>query len=275
MRIRSVTVRNYRVHRELTIHFDDSRTLIGGPNECGKSTLVEALHRALFLKAKVSGDAQKSMVSTLFAGAPEVVVAFTAGEREYLLAKRFSGGNGTTTLAEVGGATWHGEEAEARLASLLKVQALGGGRGVGERLFQQWSHLWVWQGCAGDDPSAHANLQKDGLLQRLQQTGGAAALQSEMDSRIAAQFAAARETIFTQAGKPKSGSELDKAENEANQAETNRQLASERVERLRDAVRDFEESTRTSARAAEDLNKLAQQKDEVDARLSRVEELSR
>ncbi len=197
MRIKSVTIRNYRVHRDLTVQLDDSRTLLGGPNECGKSTLVEAVHRALFLKSKVTGDVQKSMVSTWFAGSPEVEIGFAAGNSDYVLAKRFSGNTGTTRLVQVGGETWHGDDAETRLASLLKVGAVGGGRGVGERVAQQWSHLWVWQGQSGSDPSEHANLQKDGLLQRLQQTGGAAALQSEMDARVAARFAAAKEEIFT------------------------------------------------------------------------------
>ena len=46
----------------------------------------------------------------------------------------------------------------------------------------------VWQGQAGDDPSPHATAQQSGLLQRLQQMGGAAALQSELDARVAWQL---------------------------------------------------------------------------------------
>ncbi len=275
MRINSVTVRNYRVHRELTVEFDRSRTLIGGPNECGKSTLVEALHRALFLRSKLTGDAQRGMVSTRFAGAPEVEVSFTVGSSDYVLAKRFSGTSGTTRLVQVGGTTWHSEEAETRLASLLKVEAVGGGRGVGERVAQQWSHLWIWQGQSGSDPSEHANLQKNGLLQRLQQTGGAAALQSELDALLAARFAAANDEIFTQAGRPKAGSDLEKSESEAHHAETNRQQAAERVEKLREAVRDFEEATHTIARAATDLQGLNQQREAVEVKLGRVDELLR
>lgn len=275
MRLKSVTIRNYRVHHDVTVQLDDSRTLIGGPNECGKSTFVEAVHRALFLKSKVTGDVQKSMVSTRFTGSPEVEVGFAAAGSDYVLVKRFSGTTGTTRLVQVGGHTWHGEDAETRLASLLKVEGVGGGRGVGERVAQQWSHLWVWQGQSGGDPSEHANLQRDGLLQRLQQTGGAAALQSELDAQVAARFAAAKEEIFTHAGKPKTGSELEKAESEANQAETNRQRAAERVEKLRDAVREFEAATLTIAGAETDLKQLNHQKEVVEAKLSRVAELRR
>ena len=159
MHIKSITIRNYRVHRELSVPLDDFRTLIGGPNECGKSTLVEAVHRALFLKSKITGDVQKSMVSNCFPGAPEVELAFSVGGSNYELSKRFSGNNGTTRLVQHGKEPWFGEDAETRLAALLKVEALGGGRGVGERIVQQWSHLWVWQGESGNDPSQHANLQ--------------------------------------------------------------------------------------------------------------------
>ena len=275
MRLKYVTIRNYRVHHDVTVQLDGSRTLIGGPNECGKSTFVEAVHRALFLKSKVTGDVQRSMVSTRFAGSPEVEVGFTAAGSDYVLVKRFSGTTGTTRLVQVGGETWHGEDAETGLASLLKVEGVGGGRGVGERVAQQWSHLWVWQGQSGSDPSEHANLQRDGLLHRLQQTGGAAALQSEMDAQVAARFAAAKEAIFTQAGKPKTGSELEKAESEANQAETNRLHAAERIEKLRDAVREFEDATLTIARTETDLQQLTDQKEAVEAKLSRVAELRR
>ena len=273
MRIKSITVRNYRVHRDQKIQLDDSRTLIGGPNECGKSTLVEAVHRALFLKSKVTGDVHRSMVSTCFAGMPEVELVFTVGNADYILTKRFGGKSGTTRLVQVGGETWLGDEAETRLATLLKVEPLGGGHGVAVRLAQQWSHLWVVQGQSGGDPAEHANLQKDGLLQRLQQIGGAAALQSDLDARVAGKFATAREEIFTQAGKAKTGSELERAETEAARAETNRQRASERVEKLRDAVQDLEAANETIACKKVLLQTLAEQRKAVETKLFRVEEL--
>jgi DNA repair exonuclease SbcCD ATPase subunit len=43
-----------RLHGDLEFSFSPRLTLIGGPNESGKSTLVEALHRALFLKASAT-----------------------------------------------------------------------------------------------------------------------------------------------------------------------------------------------------------------------------
>ena len=132
MRLLPATVRHYRVHHELRIDFDESRTLIGGPNECGKSTLIEAIHRALFLKSKVTGDVQKSMVSTTSPGTPEVDVVFEASGRNYEITKRFSGNTGTTRLVETGGSTWLGDEAESRTAAPPGREANGGGPGVGD-----------------------------------------------------------------------------------------------------------------------------------------------
>src|SRR3954470_6033110 len=98
MRLTSVLLRQYRVHRELHVEFDRSRTLIGGPNESGKSTLVEAIHRAFFLKANGTTEHHRAMVSTLYPGHPEVEVAFEAGGVTYQLKKRF-GASGTVTLS--------------------------------------------------------------------------------------------------------------------------------------------------------------------------------
>jgi len=219
MKLLSATVRNYRLHRDTTVAFDGSRTLIGGPNETGKSTLIEAIHRGLFLKATVTGEAQKSMQSSLFPGHPEVEIRFAADGDEYHLIKRFSGGNGTAQLAHVGGTTLQGDAAESRLAQLLGVEEPGGGRGVLDRVSRQWAHLWVWQGMSGEDPAVQTADQQTQLLQQLQRSGGTVAMQSELDGKVAARFSGAREQTFIRGGNPRAGSDLDKAQAEMREAE--------------------------------------------------------
>lgn len=275
MKLLSATVRNYRLHRDLNIDFDQDRTLIGGSNESGKSTLIEAVHRGLFLKSTVTGEGRKSMVSTLFPGHPEVEVCFATNAAEYRLTKRFSGASGTTQLVQVGGQTWQGEEAESRLAGLLGVAELGGGRGILGRVSEQWSHLWVWQGMSGDDPSGHAASQQAYLLHQLQQTGGAVAMQSELDGRVASRFAQGRDQIFVRAGSARSGSDLDKAQTEAELAETIRAAALQRLDRLRQAVQDFEDASSTIQRTASDLEDLRLQRQGVNEKISRTEEFRR
>jgi len=274
MKLISATVRNYRLHREVTVAFDPSRTLIGGANETGKSTLIEALHRGLFLKANVTGEAQKSMVSTIHNGHPEVEVRFVAKGAEYLIMKRFSGANGSTHLTKIGGGTWRGEEAEGRLHELLGVTGVGNRVNL-ERIRRQWAHLWVWQGMSGNDPTVSAVGQQTELLQQLQQAGGAVAMQSEFDARVAARFGEDKERIFVRAGTARTGSDLARAQTDAEQARAEHAAASERLARLEQTVREFEEAAATARRASIDLEKLTEQRTQTEEKLAQAEELSR
>ena len=273
MKLLSATVRNYRIHREATVVFDPSRTLIGGPNEVGKSTLIEAIHRGLFLKSTVTGEAQKSMVSTVFPGHPEVELRFNAHGGEYHLIKRFSGGSGTAKLTRSGGDTFQGEEAEARLRQILGVEEPGGGRGILDRVARQWAHLWVWQGMSRDDPAAHATSQQSELLQRLQQAGGGVAMQSELDGRVASRFAQARAEIFVRSGNARVGSDLDRAQAELREAEAAHANAAERGARLQQAITDYETAESTLQRTASDLEQLQKQRQALKENLDQAEAL--
>ncbi len=100
MKLLSATVRNYRIHRETTVEFSNALNLIGGKNETGKSTLAEAIHRALFLKSTTGGRAHEEMQSTLHPGNPEVEVHFSAGGKTWRLSKLFAKGKGTCRPTE-------------------------------------------------------------------------------------------------------------------------------------------------------------------------------
>lgn len=252
MHIRSVVVRNYRVHRELAISFDRKLTLIGGPNEVGKSTLAEAIHRGLFLKSKVTGEALTPMKSNVGDGVPEIEIEFQKNDDVYRVHKKFSGVNGTTRLSHVNGKTWQGEEAESRLAEILGVEQVGGGRGIGERVGQQWAHLWVWQGQSGTDPSTYATAQRDSLLSRLQ-SGAAIVMQSELDSRVAKLFTHMVDEEFSKKREPKVNSPLGQTRLEFSKA--------------KDAVIRAEEQCRNLQNAAEDFRRAGQDLKEADTRL--------
>jgi energy-coupling factor transporter ATP-binding protein EcfA2 len=275
MRILSAIIRNYRVHRQLSVQFDSARTLIGGANECGKSTLVEAIHRALFLRSRFTGEAQKRMISTQSGAQPEVELEFACNGKHYRLCKIFSGARGSTRLTESGGSTWSGDEAEAALAELLKVEAPDGGRGASSRLCELWAHLWIWQGFSGQNPSDAANLEKQALLAQLQQKGGAAAMQSALDSKVASRFSELAASLFTQAGRPKAGSELEKAESALREAEAELGSASARVQRLDDAIIDYAEAIRVINGQTTNLVKLRSELAQVEMRQQRAAELLR
>lgn len=273
MKLLSATLRNYRIHRETSVRFDPFRTLIGGGNETGKSTLVEALHHGLFLKARVTGEVRSSMLPLRPAPAPEVEIDFESDGRRYRLAKRFSGASGSVRLAEEGGASWSGEEAEERLAALLGVSVLQ--RVTRDRLREQWSHLWVWQGQGMEDPSRGAFAEQDRLMQRLQEEGGAVVTQSEADSGV---FRAVEErylAFFTATGMPKAGSELKRSIEARDAAEERRLEAVAAHERLVGAIRGIEESEAVVGRLRQSDELLQKELQETETALAAVGQLEK
>ena len=271
MRLLALTVRNYRVHRELSLAFDPARNLIGGPNESGKSTLIEAAHRALFLRAKTGGSIQREMVSSRHLGDPEVVLTFEAAGTRWDLEKRFAGPKGSTRLTPAGGTTLKDDEAETRLAELLKTDLSG--RTNATQLAATWAHLWVWQGSSGSDPSLHATQHQDTLVQRLQQDGIAAVMQSATDQRVRAKIAATYETLFTPTGRPRAGSAPEVARAEMEAAEDAVRAARETAARLEQAVEDHARAEKELAETESVLPGLREQQAAVETKLAQVREL--
>ena len=265
MRLRSVTVQNYRVHRQLTVHFDERLTVIGGPNESGKSTLVEAVHRALFMRHKASG-ADLEVMRSLHGGMPEVEIVFDAQGRRCTLRKRFRGPSGTAVLEESGQPARHGDDAEQRLAELL-----GESEAARRWSRDRWSHLWVWQQDSFIDPSAGANERADDLVRRFQHSGAAVVQLSLRDASIAEHFATRASELFNKNGTPKRNTPLDKALDEhkaAQQAVSDRTTA---LDKLYDAARRLE-NARTTLR--EVAGSLAAREQELQDALARQQQLT-
>ncbi len=271
MRLLSLTIRNYRIHRDLTVEFDPSRNLIGGPNETGKSTLAEAIHRALFMRHRAGGELQQSMVST-HGGTPAVTLAFEAHGQRWTIDKEFSGPRGSARLRSEDGEVFQGDAAEEKLSTLI-----GNAEGVANRendLTTRWSHLWVWQGTAGDDASSHAASRRDELVQRLQTQGLAAVMQSETDERAREQARLAHDDIFTRTGAIKANSRLDRATRELAGAEAILAKANEQKQRLEFAVVDLESAEKDLADCTNALPAKRDELDQIHAALAKAGDLS-
>ncbi len=270
MRLHAVTVRNYRLHRECRVEFDDQRTLIGGPNESDKSTLVEAVHRAFFLSAKGNTEAHRAMVSTLHDGKPEVEVEFTARGARHTLLKQFKGASGSTRLTRHGGPTWSNDEAETQLAELT-----GTPHAKASKIHEAWAHLWIVQGRSGDNPLDPAQGERDRLLRHLQDEGGAALAQSETDHRLAAHFAERVEQTFTQNGTPRAQSELGRARQELDEAETAATEAAASLANLERALTEHQQSGLRLTEAEAALRNLQTEQRQLEERGQAVAILQR
>ena len=214
MRLLHASLRQVRQHQQLELQFDPRFTLLGGANEAGKSTVVEALHKVLFLKASATGRAVDEMRSRLHSGLPEVELGFEAAGARWELRKRFSGASGTCQLSSDAGLALRGAAAEEQLARLLGVDGPIEGRRHSQ-LPLRWAHLWVRQGEAGANllgsPSEAYDVEQ--LVQQLQQRGAAAAaLESPLDRLVSEQLQARLDQQFTATGKVRAGSPLAEAQ---------------------------------------------------------------
>ena len=227
MRLLHATLRQVRLHQQLELQFDPRFTLLGGPNEAGKSTVVEALHKVLFLKASATGRAVDEMRSRLHSGLPEVELGFEAAGARWELRKRFSGASGTCQLSSDAGLALRGAAAEEQLARLLGVDGPIEGRRHSQ-LPLRWAHLWVRQGEAGTNllasPSEAYDVEQ--LVQQLQQRGAAAAaLESPHDRLVSEQLQIRLDQQFTATGKLKAGSPLAAARQRCSSALLNLEQA--------------------------------------------------
>ena len=219
MRLLHASLRQVRLHQHLELRFDPHFTLLGGANEAGKSTVVEALHKVLFLRASATGRAVDELRSRLHSGLPEIAVDFEAAGARWELRKRFSGASGTCQLGSDGGVALQGAAAEEQLARLLGVEGPIEGRRHGQ-LPQRWGHLWVRQGESGSNLLAGPGEAYDlkSLVQQLQQRGAAAALESPLDRLVGEQLQARLDLQFTATGKVKAGSPLAEARQRCQEA---------------------------------------------------------
>ncbi|MGB1416813.1 MAG: AAA family ATPase [Synechococcus sp.] len=260
MRLLHCTLQNIRVHKTLELAFSPRLTVIGGANESGKSTLVEALHRTLFLKASATGATVEALQSRHHLGLPTVDLGFEARGTEWLLRKRFSGHSGQVSLQDRSGRSGllKGPAAEDHLATLLGVDAILSSRQANKVLPGRWAHLWVMQGLAGDDPLAENRYDLDGLLEQLERHGGAVVQQSRLDQQLSQALDQALAEQFTSRG-VKRHSPLWQLEQAAHAADT-------KLEQAQQQLSDFDEATT-------ELTKLSQEFHHLDTTL--IPDLSR
>ncbi|MCH8506779.1 MAG: hypothetical protein LAT50_21065, partial [Ectothiorhodospiraceae bacterium] len=137
--------------------------LITGPNESGKSRLVQALWYGLFETSKGTAQYKQELQSWQSPGSsPTVTIRFAAGNAEYTLEKKFL--KGAYTRLAGGGSTLDGDEAEERLRELLRTRP-GKRTGVANEDLGLWPLLWLRQGESRVVPHDHLNEDSRGWLQ--------------------------------------------------------------------------------------------------------------
>ncbi len=160
MKIRSLELRNFRkfVGAVRIDGIGDGLNILVGPNEYGKSTLLEAINGVIFEKATAQSERTRSFRHFCNGTVPEVDLAFDLDGTRWTLTKRFAGQPGKATLCGANGRRFEAEAAEAELERLLRFE-----RGPRSAAPGIWGTLWVQQGKSfGDtnlDESGRRSLQ--------------------------------------------------------------------------------------------------------------------
>ena len=274
MRLVSARIRDYRVHSEQDIVFDPRFTVIAGPNQSGKSTLAEALHRALFLPVKTGGDLLKSMRSDPCLAEPEVKLVFEAASKRWELVKRFAGARGSVYLKD-GERNLQGDEAEERLAELIGTAAVARNTAAANQLKERWGHLWVWQGSASSNPLGltAAGYDHDRLVERLQ-AGADLGVQSPLDLSVLEDIQNRWSSVYTAGGanrapKVRTGSPLDRARAAAIEAQDDLEAIGDQIAQQADAELAFQAAEAQLERVRIELPALQTQRRELDQQLER------
>ncbi len=122
----------------------DGLNLVVGPNELGKSTLLDALRAVLFERHSSKARPIVALQNDRSSAAPVVELVFEVNGAEYTLTKRFVR-SPFARLKCPGGTLLEADAAEDELRNLLGF-AEAGNRGATSATLGMWGVLWVLQG---------------------------------------------------------------------------------------------------------------------------------
>ncbi|MCR5865357.1 AAA family ATPase [Aquincola sp. J276] len=147
MKLRRLCIRSFKRFREplLLEGFADGLNLFAAPNECGKSTVAEAI-RAAFFERHRSNSVEHLRPWGEPSATPTVEVDFELGGRQHRLTKAFLGKK-RCELVIAGQPPLDGAAAEDHLAGLLGFKFPGKGASAPEHMGIP-GLLWIRQGTA-------------------------------------------------------------------------------------------------------------------------------
>ena len=146
MRLRSLAVNQFKKFTRPTRldGIGDGLNLVVGPNEIGKSTLLDALRAVLFEKYNSRAQPIVVLQNDRNQAAPVVELAFDLDDGLYCITKRFIK-KPYARLSCPDGRTLEGDAAEDTLRRLLGFDEPGN-RGAKPETLGMWNVLWVQQG---------------------------------------------------------------------------------------------------------------------------------
>ncbi|HLH08345.1 MAG TPA: AAA family ATPase [Terriglobales bacterium] len=200
MIIRKIEVRNFRKLAEPVVidGLGPGATLIAGDNEDGKSTLVEAIRTAFFVKHSITGEFADAMQPYNSNVRPEVRIEFELDGQVYRLFKAYCQRPQAELVTPA--ATFNGSAAEEHLSQLLRVSLSKRIRKDDREHEGVFGMFWVEQGKSLVlEPNAAGRTS---ILEALQKEVGDV-LGGKRGQRLIAEVSRRHEELLTGAGKPR------------------------------------------------------------------------
>jgi len=269
MKLIRLSVKKWRSFRnEVNVEFDDRITVISGPNECGKSTLIEAAVRGLFDRHTARGQQVESLRPWGSSLAPEVCVTFTAGGECYRIKKRFLD-RPSSELSQLISGKWEpiaeGDAADRRVLELIggELPRSGLSRSNHHGIIQA---LWVPQGSAEFPRGWNAEVTDalEAVLGTVTQTAETTALEQRIRDEYHQRLTPVR-------GEPRANSELDNAIKELREVKEIYNEIREQRQRLEEKIQDLKRRQGEIRQIEEDYNEAKKRLKDVKVQLEEAE----
>ena len=150
MKLRSLSVNQFKKFTSPTAldGLGDGLNIVVGPNELGKSTLLDALRAALFERHRAGGKTVRDLQNDRNRSAPVVRLEFEVDDSRFIISKRFLKKQ-YAQLVCGDGRVLEGDVAEDELRDLLGFSE-SRGRTAMPGMDSIWGVLWVAQGVSFD-----------------------------------------------------------------------------------------------------------------------------
>lgn len=182
--------------------FGDGVNVLCGPNEAGKSTLLEAIRGLLFERHTSRADVIKRMQPRAGAASPRLAMEFELRDGRWRIEKRFLHREPLALLIAPDGARYEGDAAEDRLQELLGFAAPGKQGSKAEHV-GLWGALLVAQRASLDQADLTSDLARATVAGCLEAEVGALAAGGERGQAALRAVGAQLSTLLDGRGNPK------------------------------------------------------------------------
>ena len=268
MIIRSFKVSNWGPHLGTfsSDELSERVNIIVGPNESGKTTLIEALTRCLFDKHSTTDKHIESLVPWGRSVTPSVEIVFDHDGTTYRLAKSFIKNARSVLERDESGEfrpLHDGDDADEFMRGILESTMPGRGATKPEH---RGLHAWLW--TVQGDIELPSNVPGEQLAQRIARVGETT-FSTGRERAILARVQGRVDTYFTPTGRPKGTSPVTSLADELGKAKGERVVLAERlreIEQLEQEIRASDErKNKLEVKVSEMKKDHASAKDGIDA----------